>query len=327
MLKVGVIGIGAMGKNHARVYSELDGIQFVGVSDLNEEVGTALARKFNCGYYKDYRELLKEVDAVTVAVPTSFHHKVGMDAVETGVHILMEKPLAHTIEEGKELVRAAREKGLTFAVGHIERHNPVVGQTKKLLTEGRFGSIITMASRRVSNFPARIRDVGVIMDLAVHDIDIARYLAGSEVSELYAAGGKSGACEFEDHATIVLKFMNGTVGIVDTNWLTPMRVREMTLTCEKNLIKIDYMAQSIDISSSKLGELDDMNLYKLPMEMETVSVGLRKEEPLKLQLKDFISAIETGSDPLVTGDDGIMAITLAQAALESMCTNSTISFR
>ena len=192
--------------------------------------------------------------------------------------------------------------------------------------EGKFGNVITMTSRRVSNFPSRIRDVGVIMDLGVHDIDIARYLAGSEVKEIYAAGGTSGKCEFEDHATIIMRFENGTVGVVDTNWLTPMRVREMTLTCEKNLIRIDYMAQSIEISSSKLGELDDMNLYKLPMEMETVSVGLRKEEPLKRQLRNFIDAMETGSDPLVTGEDGIMAIKLAQAALQSTRDGRTITF-
>jgi len=325
-MKVGVIGIGAMGKNHARVYSEFEDVEFVGISDLNAEAGNALANKFNCGYFPDYPELLKAVDAVSIAVPTSMHHKIGMDAIRSGVHVLMEKPLASTVEEGEELVRAAKDKGLTLAVGHIERHNPVVEQTKKLLDEGRFGNIITMASRRVSNFPARIRDVGGIMDLGVHDIDIARYLAGSEVKEIYAAGGASGKCDFEDHVTIVMKFENGTVGIVDTNWLTPMRVREMTLTCEKNLIRIDYMAQSIEISSSKLGELDDMNLYKLPMEMETVSVGLRKEEPLKRQLKDFLLAIESGKDPLVTGEDGIMAIKLAQAALQSTCDNIAINF-
>lgn len=315
-----------MGKNHARVYSELDDVHLVGVSDLDQEAGYMIAQKFNCGYFQDYRELLNKVDAVTIAVPTSMHHTIGINAIRAGVHVLMEKPLASTVEEGTELVRAAKDKGLTLAVGHIERHNPVVEQTKKLLMEGKFGNIITMTSRRVSNFPSRIRDVGVIMDLAVHDIDIARYFAGSEVKEIYAAGGTSGKCDYEDHATIIMKFENGTVGVVDANWLTPMRVREMTLTCEKNLIKIDYMNQTIDISSSKLGDLDEMNLYKLPMEMETVSVGLRKEEPLKLQLKDFIRAIETGSSPLVTGEDGIMAIALAQAALTSTCENRTITF-
>ena len=126
IMKVGVIGIGAMGKNHARVYSEFEDIEFVGVSDLDAEAGNALAQKFNCGYFPDYRELLKAVDAVTIAVPTSMHHTIGMDAIQAGVQILMEKPLASTVEQGEELVRAAREKGLTLAVGHIERHNPVV---------------------------------------------------------------------------------------------------------------------------------------------------------------------------------------------------------
>lgn len=325
-MKIGIIGIGAMGKNHVRVFSEMEGVELAGISDINREAGSALAEKFRCEYFPDHRELLGKADAVVIAVPTNLHHRIGMDALNAGVHVLMEKPIAATVEEGEELVRAAASRGLTLAVGHIERHNPAVGQTKKLLDEGRFGNIITMASRRVSNFPARIRDVGVIMDLAVHDMDIARYLAGCEVDTIFAAGGISGLCEFEDHATIVMTFGNGMVGVVDTNWLTPMRVREMTLTCEKNLIRIDYMAQSIQISSSKLGQLDEMNLYKLPIEMETISMGLQKEEPLKRQARDFLGAITQDRPPLVTGEDGIMAIRLAQAALASTRENRVITF-
>lgn len=325
-MKVGVIGIGAMGKNHVRVYSELDDVELIGVSDLDSEAGARISKRFGCEYYQNYQSLLKEVDAVTVAVPTSHHFQIGKNALENGVHVLMEKPLASTVVEAEELTDVAKDQGLTLATGHIERHNPVVQHTKKLIQEGRMGKILTMSSRRVSNYPSRIRDVGVIMDLAVHDMDISRYLAGSEVRDIFAASGKSGQCEYEDHATIIMKFENGLLGIVDSNWLTPMRVRSMTLTCEKGLIRMDYMAQSLDISTSKLGELDEMNLYQLPLEMETISVGLKKEEPLKRELVDFIQAIEEKRDPLVTAEDGVAVIRMADAALRSSCENSLITF-
>lgn len=314
-MRIGVIGIGAMGKNHVRVYSEIDDVELVGVSDIDEKNGKAIARKFNCEYFPDYTNLLEKVDAVTIAVPTSQHSEIGKAAIERGVHILMEKPLAKTIEQSKELVELSRKKGIVLAVGHIERHNPVVRHLKKLLEENTFGKIFNMTSRRVSNYPKRIRDVGVIMDLAVHDIDICRYLAGTDVDMVFSVAGASGHTRFEDHATIMLKFKNDILGIVDTNWLTPMRVRGLSVTCERSFIQVDYMAQSLQISTSKLGELDETNLFKLPLEMETVSVGLKKEEPLKKEIEDFIGAIEQNRSPLVTGEDGIMIIRLAEAAM------------
>jgi len=324
MLRVGVIGIGAMGKNHVRVYSEIENVKLVGVADINRESGRAIAKRYGCGYFQDHTELLKQVDAVTIGVPTTKHFDIGKDAVDAGVHILMEKPLAGNVAEAERLVEIVEENGLTLAVGHIERHNPVVEHTKKLLDEGKFGKIITMTSRRVSNYPSRIRDVGVIMDLAVHDIDVSRYLSGSEVEEVFAASGRTGQCSYEDHATIILKFENEILGIVDTNWLTPMRIREITLTCEKSLIRVNYMAQAIDISTSKMGDLDDMNLYHLPIEMENISVGLKKEEPLKRELQDFIMSVKGNAKPLVTGEDGVIAIKLSEAALRSAGENKLI---
>ncbi len=325
-MRTGVIGTGAMGKNHVRVYSEMENVELVGLSDLDSEGGKAIAKKFACRFYENHLELLKHVDAVTIGVPTSMHYKMGKDAVEAGVHVLMEKPLAGSLEEAQRIVEMAKDAGLTLAVGHIERHNPVVKHTKEMLKRNDFGKIITMSSRRVSNYPARIRDVGVIMDLAVHDIDVSRYLAGGEVVEVFAAAGKSGQTPFVDHATIMLKFDNDVLGIVDTNWLTPMRIREMSITCEKRFVRIDYMAQSIHISTSKFGELDETNLYQLPLEMETVSVGLKKEEPLKRELEDFVDAVESKRDSLVTGEDGIMAIRLAEAALKSATKGEVVRF-
>ncbi|MCK4614644.1 MAG: Gfo/Idh/MocA family oxidoreductase [Thermoplasmata archaeon] len=321
-----MIGIGAMGKNHVRVYSELDNVKLIGVSDKDKVGGKAIATKFGCRFYENHLELLKQVDAVTIAVPTAKHYEIGRDAVDSGVNVLMEKPLAGTSGEAEKIAGMADEVGVTLAVGHIERHNPVVRHTKQMLEKGEFGKIINLSSRRVSNYPPRIRDVGVIMDLAVHDIDVSRYLAGDEVTEVFAVAGKSGQCEFEDHATIVLKYRNDVLGIVDTNWLTPMRVREMSITCEKRFVKLDYMAQSIHISTSKFGEVNEANLFQLPLEMETVSVGLKKEEPLKLELEDFVDAIERKRGPLVTGEDGVKVIQIAEGAMKSAHTGEVVRF-
>ena len=180
MLRVGVIGVGSMGQNHARVFSEM--ADLVGVVDKDRETGKIVAERFNTESFENYEDLLRKgVDAVSIATPTALHYQVSKDAIESGVHVLVEKPMCSTIEEAEKLVGLAESAGLTLAVGHIERHNPVVDFAKKGIRDGRYGDVITISARRVSSLPTRIRDVGVILDLGIHDIDVMRYLLGSEV--------------------------------------------------------------------------------------------------------------------------------------------------
>jgi len=323
-VKVGVIGVGSMGQNHARVLSEIADLR--GVADPDAKAGGVVANRYTVSYFPDYKALLREkIDAVTICVPTNLHFKVAMDTIAAGKHLLVEKPLCENVRDAERLVKAARAAGLVLAAGHIERHNPIVDSAKRHLDAGTWGDLITAGARRVSSFPDRIRDVGVIMDLAIHDIDILRYLVGKPVSTVFAVGGRQKHQAFEDHATILLSFANGIHGYVEANWLTPMKVRKLSLTCLQNFVELDYTAQSMTISSSTLGPLDPSNLYQIPLDVETRHVNLRKEEPLKRELKDFLRAAKEGGDPLVTGEDAIETLRAVEAAVESQRSGKVVS--
>lgn len=240
MLNIGVIGIGSMGKNHARVCSELENVELAGIADTNIEAAKKIAERFNAKSFIDYKELLPLVDAVIVATPTITHHDISMDLLNNGKHVLVEKPVCNSVEKAEALSRKAEESGLVLAVGHIERHNPVVKFVKDAMDSKKFGELITIASKRVSNFPGRIKDVGVIFDFGVHDIDVMRYLAGN-IESVYARAGKFNNIDYEDHANIVLNFENGICGIVEVNWLTPTKIRKLFLTCSENFVEADYI--------------------------------------------------------------------------------------
>ncbi len=316
MLKMGVIGVGSMGKNHARVYSEI--ADLVGVSDVNKESADLVAAKFNCEVAADYNELLKmDLDGVSIAVPTERHFEVAMAAIRRGVNVLIEKPIARTVQEADEMIKAADKEGLTLAVGHIERHNPVIKHAKNALETDAFGQLVTLTSRRVSSFPHRIKDVGVIIDLGIHDIDVMRYLNPSPVKSVYCVGGAYTDSVLESYASLLLNFENNIPGFVEVNWLTPMKVRKIWLTCSKDYVELDYINQSLQISSAKLMDYDAMDLYHLPIEYNIRSLSLKKQEPLRIELLDFIEAIDKSGKPLIDGCEGLRNLKIAQAAIRS----------
>ena len=323
-MRVGVIGVGSMGQNHARVYSEF--ADLAGVADPDEEAGKAVANRFRTSWVPRHKDLLKEgIDAVSICVPTDLHFRVGMDAIEAGKHLLVEKPLCGNVRDAERLVKASREAGVVLAVGHVERHNPVVDTARRHLLAGDWGDLITAGAHRVSNFPDRVRDVGVVMDLAIHDLDVLRYLVGKPVRSVYAVGGRQRHERFEDHATILVSFVNGVNGYVDVNWLTPLKVRKLNLTCSKNYVELDYTAQTITISSATLGQLDPFNLYQVPFDYDIRHVSLKKEEPLKIELLDFLDAIKEKRDPKVSGEDAIETLRLVEGAIESQRSGNVVS--
>ena len=316
-MKTGIIGVGSMGKNHARVNSEMGVL--AGIADSNEAIARPLAERFGVEYFSDYRDMLAAVDAITVATPTVTHFKIAMDAINAGKHVLVEKPICPTLQEAEDLVKASEDAGIVLAVGQIERHNPVVKFARESIEQGSFGDIVSISARRVSTFPGRISDVGVLLDLGIHDIDVIRYLAQSTVTSVYALGGKRQNERFEDHANVLLEFESGICGYVEVNWLTPMKVRKLSITCLKNYVELDYMRQSADISSSQVsGTLDTNDLYRLPIEFDIRHVSLKKQEPLRNEHEDFIRAIESNTQPLISGRDGMETLRVCQAALESV---------
>jgi len=317
MLKIGVIGTGSMGKNHARICSELEQVELVGIADTNRETAKRVAEKFDTKPFFDYKELLQEVDAAIVATPTITHHEIAMDFLNNGKHILVEKPICNSVEKAQTLTKKSEETGLVLAAGHIERHNPAVKFIKDAMQNKRFGELITITSKRVSNFPGRIKDVGVIFDFGVHDIDVMRYLAG-DVESVYARAGKfTENIAYEDHANIVLNFENKICGIVEVNWLTPTKIRKLFLTCSKNFVEADYMSQTVTISSSSFKQIDEMDLFRVPIEYNTNQIALEKREPLRNEIEDFVAAIQQNKQPLATGVDGLLALKIVEAATMS----------
>jgi len=317
MLKIGVIGLGSMGKNHARVCSEIKNIELVGVSDINESATTNIAERVKTKAFYDYKELISKIDVAIVATPTSSHFEIANDLIDAGKHLLVEKPICDTVEKASDLVKKAEKEDITLAIGHIEKHNPAVKFVKDSLDKGDFGELVTVTSKRVSNFPGRIKDVGVILDFGVHDVDVMRLLAG-EIESVYAKAGKfTPGVEHEDHANVVLNFENGICGIMEINWLTPVKIRKLFLTCSNNFVEADYMDQSVTISSSTFNNINDLDLFHSPINHNVNHVALEKKEPLRNEIEDFINAVENNKQPLATGRDGLITLKVCKAAATS----------
>jgi UDP-N-acetylglucosamine 3-dehydrogenase len=317
-IRVGVIGVGSMGMNHARVYSEL--ADLVAVSDASSEKVNGVTERFGCEGYTDMERMLDEADihAVSIATPTVHHTDAALRCIEAGLHVLIEKPIADTMENGEKILNAAASSDKVMAVGMVERHNPVVNFTKEVINKGIIGDTVTISSKRVSNYPARINDVGVITDLGVHDIDAIRYLADSEVTSVYALGGSRKAKGLIDHANILLDFENGIKGIMEVSWLTPMKLRQLKITGMEGYAEMDYIDQEIKVSQSSSGVFDHSNLWRIPLNYETKRMRVAREEPLKRELRDFLVAISKNGEPLVNAVDGLKDLEVAKAAEESI---------
>ncbi|MGA1792630.1 MAG: Gfo/Idh/MocA family oxidoreductase [Thermoplasmatota archaeon] len=326
-IKVGVIGAGSMGRNHVRVLSELG--KLVGVCDISEKASWEIGKKFGCPSYTDMDEFLKEtgVEAVSIATPTTHHAEAAIKCLGSGVDVLVEKPIASTLEDGKRILEAADQSGRTLAVGMTERHNPVVKFTRELIEKGELGGIVTIMSRRVSNYPSRISDVGVITDLGVHDIDVLRYLTDSEVSSVYALGGRVKGGKYEDHATIMLSFENGVEGVLEVSWLTPMKLRKITITGVEGVAEMDYIDQEVMVSTSTSFDKDKFDLWRIPQIYDMRRIRVRNEEPLVRELSDFLEAVRDGKEPLVSGQDGLKTLQIAKAAEESIATGKKVELQ
>ncbi|MCX6814199.1 MAG: Gfo/Idh/MocA family oxidoreductase [Candidatus Aenigmarchaeota archaeon] len=318
MIKVGVIGVGNMGKHHARVYSKLKGCRLVGVCDIDEGQGKKIAEQYGCAYYKNYKEMLKQdIDAISIAVPTVFHREVALACINAGKHILVEKPIADTIESAREIINAAKKMRVKVAVGHVERFNPGVQRLKSMMKKGELGTITTILARRVGVFPPQIKDANVIIDLAVHDIDILNYLLGKTPTRIHAEAGKALINRREDYADILLKY-DGINAFIQVNWITPIKIRSLAITGTKGYAELNYVTQEFMLYKSKYERnfetFEDVIKFAEP---EIVKVRLRKSEPLKEELKNFISCIKLNKKPLVSGEDGLKALELAMEIVKS----------
>ncbi len=320
-LRAGVIGVGVMGQHHVRAYREIPDIEMVGFVDTDETLSAAIRQRHNVRGWQDVNEFLdhERPDLVTIAVPTVLHGDVARAAIERGIHVLIEKPIAETEAEGRALIDLAQAHNVVLAVGHIERHNPAITALKQRLSSGAMGRIFELRAERVGPFPPRIRDVGVVLDLATHDIDIICYLADEAPVRVFAETQQNVHSTREDMISGMLRFQNGIAGILHVNWLTPAKNRKLSATCEGGMIEVDYITQ--DLTYYENGELVDdfgaLQILRGVSEGRIIREKIVKREPLRLELEDFIGAVRGEHPPRVTGEAGLLALRIAHALVES----------
>lgn len=297
-----------MGSNHARVYGELaqsENVELVAVVDSDN----ARLERSDAPGYPSYAQMLDEArpDAVSIAVPTLAHYEAALACIERRVAVLVEKPLAATVDEGTRLRDAADAHGTALAVGHIERCNPAIAELKRRLDQGELGRLLQIRATRVGPFHDRQRDIGVVHDLATHDIDVMRYLTGQEVTRAQAETQRGVRTEHDDALLGVLRFDGGVIGSLDVNWLTPEKRRELTVVGERGMFVADYIAQELRFYVSAA----------TPEPSAAVVIEIERAEPLRAELIAFLQAARGDARPLVGADDAIAAMHVADTLVES----------
>ena len=303
-LRIGVIGAGVMGSNHARVLAGLPDTTLVGVVDPLPAHRTRATDMTGCRTFADLDELLAEgVEAVTIAAPTHLHHEIALACIARGIHVLVEKPIASTVAEAQEIVTAARQAGVTLMVGHVERFNPAVAAIKHALAGE---DILSIAITRVGPFPPRMSNVGVVIDLAVHDIDLIRWFTESDIVEVQPQLS-SAVAEREDIALLQFRTASGVLAQINTNWLTPFKARNVTVATRGKYVMGDLLTRQV---TECFGFKPDGSYSR-----RHLPVG--HDEPLRAELIAFLHAVRTSSVPAVTGDEGVASLEIAIRCLET----------
>lgn len=321
-LKVGVIGHGAMGRHHARNYFQLSETQLVAIADP-EESAAGKAKEYGAAYYSDYTEMLNEhddLDAVSVAVPTPLHFEVARDTLDRGIATLVEKPIAATAIDGQALIDLAEQKGLIFSVGHIERYNPIVDRLKAIIESGQLGRVLSIESRRVGGLPPAEPTTDVILDLAIHDIDILNYLMAGKGEVREVNGHQTHHSSEIDSAEIVLNY-EGVSGIIVANWVTPVKIRKIIITGSKGYLEANYITQEITMfESMNIVPQDDFGEFVGAFgEPDVHIIRPAKQEPMRRQLGAFALAVRTQNpEGLVDPKDALSALNIALAASDRL---------
>lgn len=304
-IRAAVIGVGHLGRHHARILSTLEAVDLIAVVDPNSERAGAAAAATGATAYADFRAIADRVDAVTIAVPTELHRDIALPFLEQGTAVLVEKPMARSLDEADELVAAARASGATLAVGQTERYNPAVAAVLPLVTSPRFIEV-----HRLGAFPDRSLDIDVVFDLMIHDLDIILALVRSEVESIEAVGVPVLTAKY-DIANARLRFASGCIANVTASRISKERVRKIRFFQPDAYLSIDYAAQ----------EVEGWRLVRRDGSRPSIEGGplpVARDEPLRRELADFIAAVRTKGTPLVDGEAGRRALALATRVAEKM---------
>lgn len=291
--RVGVVGVGHIGKNHARLYAELPGAHFTALYDTNREVAEQRAAEFGVTASRSLEEFAEQIDAASIATPTNTHFEIGRELLGRGKHLLVEKPIADNTAHASELAELAAAHGLVLQVGHVERFNPVLGALEKRLTNPRF-----IEAHRLSPYPNRSTDIGVVLDLMIHDLEIILHLVRSPVHTIDAVGVPV-LSRGEDIANARIRFENGCVANITSSRISPEQMRKIRVFQEDVYLSLDYQNQS--------GEM----YRRTPQGLTKEEVEIEREEPLQRELAAFIECAATGRAPKVSGFQAAAALELA----------------
>jgi UDP-N-acetylglucosamine 3-dehydrogenase len=335
-LRAGVVGLGTMGRNHVRVYDEvLDDVELVAVADPDPDaLRRSTTGRAARGYDSADRLLAEEqLDLVSVASPTSLHTLVTVAALEAGANVLVEKPIAADRSEAEEMMRAAERTGRMLTVGHIERFNPAIRELRNRLAAGELGRIFQVKATRLGPFPERIRDVGVVVDLAPHDLDVIRFLLDANPVRIAAETEQRIHTDHEDLFCGLMKFANGVVATLDINWLTPTKRRSLTVTGERGMYVADYLTQDLDFYANPEAAhtWEDRGDDEVGRPITSIAEGemsrrfVRKQEPLAVELAEFARAVRDGAPPPVDPHDAMIALLLARKMVEAAETGRSVS--
>lgn len=315
-LNAAVIGVGNMGRHHARNYHEIPATNLVAVADNDKEIGSQVAKKYEANYYSDYHEMLEKekIDLITIAVPTKFHKTVALDCVAKKINILIEKPIASTVAEAKVIISKAKQKGVKFTVGHIERFNPAVIKLKEMIDSGKLGEIVSITALRLGPMPNQIKDANVVIDIGVHDIDIMNWFYGRLPEKSAASGGNCLNRTRSDHVEVFLDYGSGS-GYLSANWITPVKVRKLTVSGKKAYVELNYITQELDFYETNMSlYADDFGEFVIRFgdSKEKKTVPVKNIEPVKAEILAFVKCIKENCRPVVTTREAIEALDIAQ---------------
>ncbi len=324
MIKVAVIGIGSMGKNHARIYANHDQVELVAVADMDVESLEKISHRFNTKGYTDYMKMLEceEIDAVSIAVPTRFHHAVALEVIKQRKHILLEKPIALTQEESKEIIDAAKKYNVILMIGHIARFNPAIIELKRRISQ--VGEIYKIDVQRIGPFPRRVADVGVTIDLSVHDLDIIEYLLQETPIRIYAESQQRLHPKHEDSLTALLTYPKGTLAVLNINYLSPTKTRLLKVFGERGMFMVNYLTQELYFYENKAFTTDN---WQSVSEGDVHKINILKKEPLLAEVESFLKSIKNGGPSPVSGESGLSALSIAHCIIESSEKKSVVVLR
>jgi predicted dehydrogenase len=326
-LRVGLAGLGSMGRNHLRLLRARDDLRLVAVADPLPDALDAATNPTGAQGFAEPLAMVSEadLDAMVIAAPTMAHLPIALAAIERGVAVLVEKPLAASSDEALAIVHAARERGVPVQVGHVERFNPAVLELGRLLDAGWLSTIYAIASRRAGPFPARIRDVGVTVDLATHDVDILSWIAGERPVRVYAEIAQRLHATHEDLLFGLVHFPSGATGMLDVNWLTPAKRRQLVVVGEEGMFELDYLTQRLTFTkAADIAHPTYIGGYAPTFEGDVAVLPVASAEPLAAELDAFIDVVRRGGRPVVDAEDGLWAVAIADRLLESAAAHRAI---